>query len=147
MTIPPALSNIPSLTKQTFPASCSPYTVSSSQSHHLPHTSAESPSTGVYGQPVYSTQVFHTQASPSVPWGRVCLYIPVPQDSGYGGDISVSRQYDTPCDKHHAQITSSPRIYSTPHIAACSFTHGQSPWNSALRVNRVRHTASSARDG
>jgi len=27
-------------------------------------------------------------------------------------------------------------MHSTPHIAAFSFTHGQSPWNSALRVIR-----------
>ncbi|MFH0941423.1 MAG: hypothetical protein V1823_00120, partial [Chloroflexota bacterium] len=46
------------------------------------------------------------------------------------------RQYDTPCGKPRAQITSFPRIYFTPHIAAYSFTHGQSPWNSALRVIR-----------
>ncbi len=28
-----------------------------------------------------------------IPLGKVCLYIPPPQDSGYGGDISVSRLY------------------------------------------------------
>ncbi len=48
MTTPPALSNKPLLPTQTFPASYSPYTALSSQLHHLPHTSAESPSTGVY---------------------------------------------------------------------------------------------------
>jgi hypothetical protein len=37
----------------------------------------------------------------------------------------------------HVQIISSPPIHSTPHIAAASFTHGQSPWNSALRVIRL----------
>jgi len=49
----------------------------------------------------------------------------VPQDSGYGDDISVSKQYDTPCDKRHAQIISSPFIYSTPHIAAFSSPMGK----------------------
>jgi len=47
-----------------------------------------------------------------------------PQVSGYGGDILVSRLYDIQYDRLHAQITSSPRIYSAPHIFASSFTHG-----------------------
>jgi len=132
----PALSNTLSLTTQTFPASDLPYTALSSQLHHLPHTSAKSPLSGVYGQLVYSAQLSHTPASPSIPWGKVCLYTPIPQDSGYGGDISVSRLRDILSDKHRAQITSSPRIHSTPHITAFSFTHGQSPWNPALRVIR-----------
>jgi len=121
---------------QTFPANDLPYIASSAQSPHSPHTLEESPSTDEYDQPVCYTQVSRTLAYPSILLGKVCLNTPALQDSGYGGDISVSRQRGILFGKRRAQITSFPRIYSTPHITAFSFTHGQSPWNSALRVIR-----------
>jgi hypothetical protein len=55
------------------------------------------------------------------------------QDSGYGGDTSGSIQRDTQSERRRARTNVLPQTIIAS-IAAYSFTHGQSPWDSALRA-------------
>ena len=120
-----SLSNIPFPTTQTFSLSCSPYIALSHLPHHSPHILVESPSGCVYALPVYFARLFHIRAFPSLFWGKVCLYIPSPQDSGYGGDIWLSRQYGIPFDRLHDPII----VFPCPKHTISPPTH--SPTGSA----------------
>ena len=102
------------------------------QQPEIPHIWAESQSTCEYGQPVYFARLSRILASPSLPWGKACLNIPLFQDSGYGGDIWLSIQCGTRSYRLHAQITVfpchkhtiSPPIHSPTGLASGTLPFG-----------------------
>ena len=103
-----SLSSIPCPTTKTFSLTGLPSSLLSYPPHHILHSSAELSLPYVYDPSVCCIPLSRIPADSSSPSEKVFANTLAPQDLGYGGDISVSRRYDTLSGRLHDLNTESP---------------------------------------
>jgi len=108
VTKPHSLSSTPCPTTKTFSSGGLPSSPSAYPLHYTLHILAELSLPREYGLFACCTPQSHNPAGSSSPSEKVFANTLAPQDLGYGGDISESKRYDTPCDMRCAQNTGYP---------------------------------------